>query len=401
MTLEELEKRRQEIEKNCRTAISNIDTIISETNRVADIAHNSQKILDDLDREFEQQTGLNETDMAFLFVAVGLQCARILILNHMTRIQKAGSGNTLEASLHEHQKTILGKLDNGIVDTARPYYAPLNQIITIKGVPYDATAFENEKHPIFKGPNNTKGGNHRFSTLGHEPIAGLVFGTANILTNTITCFTNPLVTTNHVVYTDKFKSPKISSFCPTTHMLLAASSRVKDDKESVVAAIIKQIIHIGTDMFTPCGIQLPLVNLTLSKPEIEELTKEFGTGDLVKAGTGYSLATFIDLIIATVHGLLYDEKYCDTKDIYKIKTKKIIKYSNLIASTSNVIWVGVNMHIGNENAIRDLDIGGLLNTIRRMYSDKAFVRQIKEEFIFGGFNQLIHGKDLDIIEITP
>lgn len=113
------------------------------------------------------------------------------------------------------------------------------------------------------------------------------------------------------------------------------------------------------------------------------------------------LATFIDLIIATVHGLLYDEKYCDTKDIYKVKTKKIIKYSNLIASTSNVIWGGVNMHIGNKNAIRDLDIGGLLNTIRRMYSDKTFVRQIKEEFVFGEFNQLIHGEDLDLIEIKP
>lgn len=393
MTLEELEKRRKEIDNNIETAITNMDTIIAETNRVADVAHNSQKILDDLDREFEQQTGLNEKDMAFLFVAVGLQCVRILFLNHITRIQKAGSGNTLEEALHEHQKTILGKLDNGLVDTARPYYAPLNQIITIKGVPYDATAYLDEKHALFKGAN------HRFSTLGHEPIAGLVFGTANILTNTITCYNKPMLTTNHVVYTPQFKSPKIATFCPTTQMVLTACNRIKDDKESVVAAVIKQIIHVGTDMFTPCGIQLPLVNLTLSKPEIEELTKQFGTGDLVKAGIGYSLAAFIDLIIATVHGLLYDEKYCDNKDIYIVKTKKIIKYSNIIASTSNVIWVGVNMHIGNETAIRDLDIGGLLNTIRRLYSDKAFVRQVKEEFVFGGFNRLIQGEELDIVDI--
>lgn len=125
MTLEELEKKRNELKKNLEAASSNTDKIICEANRVADVAHNSGQILDDLDKEFEQQTGLNEKDMAFLFVAVGLQCTRIFLLNHITRIQKAGSGNTLEASLHEHQKTILGKLDNGVVDTARPYYAPL------------------------------------------------------------------------------------------------------------------------------------------------------------------------------------------------------------------------------------------------------------------------------------
>ena len=399
MNYETLHNRRKSIEADCNTVIENMKLLANESNRVADLAHNAKEVLDNLDKEFEQQTGLNDTDMAFLFFAVGLQCTRIFLINKLTEIQKAGTGNTLEESLHEFQHNMLGKLDNGIEGIANLYYAPLNQIITTKGVPYDATAFDSEKFPIFKGPNNSKGANHRFSTLGHEPIVGLLFGTANILTNTITCFTNPFITTNHVFYTPEFKKPKIGPYCSSVEMIIKASHRIKDDKESVAAAIIKQIIHIGTDMFTPCGIQLPLVNLVLSKPEIEELTKQFSTGDLVKAGTSYTLATFVDFIISIIHGLLYDEKTCDTRDIYKIKTNKIIKYSNLIASSSNVIWIGINMYSGNESAIKNLDIGGLINTVRRLYADRAFVRQVKEEFVFGGFNRLIHGKELNLAEI--
>lgn len=399
MNLEELQNRRKQIEYNCKTVIGNMELLTVETNRVADLAHNAKGVLDDLDREFEQQTGLNETDMPFLFLAVGLQCARIFLVNQYTEIQKAGTGNTLEEALHEFQKETLSKFDNGISGAAHLYYAPLNQIITTKGVPYDATAFYSEKYPIFKGPNNSKGANHRFSTLGHEPIVGLLFGTANILTNTITSYTHPIIMTNHVFYTPEFKKPKIGPYCSSIEMIMNASNRIKDDKESVAAAIIKQIIHIGTDMFTPCGIQLPLANLFLSKPEIEEFTKQFSTGDLVKAGTSYTLATFVDFIISIIHSLLYDEKICDTRDIYKIKTKKIIKYSNLIATSSNVIWVGINMYAANESAIKNLDIGGLINTVRRLYADRAFIRQVKEEFVFGGFNRLIQGEEIDLAEV--
>ena len=248
MNLIELQKKRKLIENDCNDVIENLELLTTETNRVADLAHNAKEVLDDLDREFERQTGLNDIDIAFLFFAIGLQCTRILLINKLTEIQNAGAGNTLEESLHDFQEKILSKFDDGVEGAARPYYAPLNQIISTKGVPYDATAFEDEKYSIFKGPNNSKGANHRFSTLGHEPIVGLLFGTANILTNTITCFTNPIITTNHVVYTPQFKKPKIGPFCSSLEMILAACNRVKNDKESVAAAVIKQIIHIETDM---------------------------------------------------------------------------------------------------------------------------------------------------------
>ena len=77
-----------------------------------------------------------------------------------------------------------------------------------------------------------------------------------------------------------------------------------------------------------------------------------------------------------------------------------LMYSNIIASTSNVIWVGGNMIAGNEGAIKELDIGGLIVTLHRLMTDTKFIRQVKEEFIFGGFNKMIQGDDLNLKEVT-
>ena len=67
--------------------------------------------------------------------------------------------------------------------------------------------------------------------------------------------------------------------------------------------------------------------------------------------------------------LIYDETKSLSQDIYNIKTRKIISYPNLIASTSNVIWVGGNMAAGNQTASKDLDFGGLVVTLQRLPKD--------------------------------
>ena len=47
-------------------------------------------------------------------------------------------------------------------------------------------------------------------------------------------------------------------------------------------------------------------------------------------------------------------------------------YSNIIATGSNILWVGGNMFAGNEGAIKQLDIGGLIVTIKRLMSDTEY-----------------------------
>ena len=56
------------------------------------------------------------------------------------------------------------------------------------------------------------------------------------------------------------------------------------------------------------------------------------------------------------------------------------------------------MLTGNEGAIKRLDIGGLIVTIKRLMSDTEYIRQIKEEFVFGGFNKMIQGDELNLGE---
>lgn len=121
---------------------------------------------------------------------------------------------------------------------------------------------------------------------------------------------------------------------------------------------------------------------------------------MVKIGASAGLATLINTIISTIHMLMYDENQYSSQDVYSVKTRKIILYSNLIASTSNAIWVGGNMIGGNKGAIKDLDFGGLLVTLHRLMTDTKLIREIKEEFIFGGFKAKIQGDELNLKEVT-
>lgn len=93
----------------------------------------------------------------------------------------------------------------------------------------------------------------------------------NIMTNTITCVKTPaflsgipVLTTNHVVYTSDFKDPRIATYGSTAVMLQQAAERTKDQPGAFIVSLIKQLIHIGTDFYTPCGIQIPGANLILS-----------------------------------------------------------------------------------------------------------------------------------------
>lgn len=423
MDLESLRARHEKLKRNSDITLENMRKLENESRRVADIAHNSKEILDNLDREFEKKTGLHGDDVKFLFAAVGLQVARIVILNELTKVQPAGANNRNETELHKVQEKLLGKLYDGQNAVERPYFASMEHIVTRAGVPYDATAplssksirqlldkdFDWAYSPDELLPNESpelfKGANHRFATLGHDPILGLVFGTANIMTNTITCVKKvkgiPLLTTNHVVYTSDFKHPRIAVYGSTAVMLQQAIQRTMDQPSAFVAALIKQIIHIGTDMYTPAGIQIPGANLVLSNTEAERLTKYISTGDLLKAGVSAKLAELINLLISTVHTLQCDRTLSETEQkLYNVRTRKIILYSNAIATGSNVLWVGCNMAAGNESAIKQLDIGGFIVMIKRLMSDTKFIQQIKEEFVFGRFNTLIRGEDLGLEEIT-
>lgn len=401
-SLDELRNRVQDERKKINESIEKNEKSAQELERVGHIADQAGEIISDIDRKFAEVTKLDKTDILFLFLATGLQCARIFLLNKFLERENAGNKNKLEKMLHDLQEKIMQNFDIGENIPPAPYYAPKKQIITTTGVPYDATRFESEKLPIFKGAN------HRFSTLGHDPVLGFVFGTANIMTNTITCINKPIVTTNMVNYTPDYKNPKIGPYGSTMVMFGAIAARLEkeEDYEVLVASIIKQAIHIATDLFTTCGIQLPGANLLLSKENVELLTKYISTGDLIKAGISGVMSVIINAIISTVHHLLYDETKYPSRDIYDVKTRKIILYSNTIATSCNLIWAtgknvakvvsGVPVKI--EDVIHDIDLGGLIVTVHRLVTDTKFIREVKYQFIENHWEQIVKGEEEILIK---
>lgn len=414
--LEELRERRKKSNERVNNAFTNMNTIIKETERVEHIAHNASQILDDLEKDFEYKTGLQGTDISFLFVATALQCVRIYILNILTKREKAAKiknedgSLTLEGKIDKKEKEILSNFDNGISEEPREFYAPLNQIIANPKVPYDCTSISE------KGTDFFQHANHRFATLGHDPLLGIIFGTGNILTNTISITKAPIpgVFTEKVGYkvtplkkgglkigspVIQFSGSGVEQLLNTGLMLRACEERIKNDKDAVCAALIKQLLHIGTDIFTKAGLQIPGSNLILSPSQTEKLTKFVDSGTLVKAGVSATGTVLINTIICVIHGLMYSEELGITRDLYSVRTKKILLYSNLIASSCNIITTSLGVMSGNEMAIKDLDIGGIMVTIHRLIEDPKYIRQIKKEFVIGNFIDMVNGEELELLNV--
>ena len=174
MNLEELQEKRRQLNRETDIIFENTQKIIDESNRVADVAKNAEQILEDIDKKFEICTGLKKVDVAFLFVAVALQ-----IVRQYTITQFPERLNDQAAAKEVKKPKILS--DERTYDRAHRYYNPsLNEILGSPHVPFDANIGSN---------GALKGGKqmgHRVTALGHDPILGLVIGTANIATSTLT-----------------------------------------------------------------------------------------------------------------------------------------------------------------------------------------------------------------------
>ena len=323
---------------------------------------------------------LQDADAAFVIAATMLQVVRVLVINSLTEVERAGAGNAKEDALHNFQDRVFSGFDDGGPAESGCLFASKSHILSSRGVPYDATRYEAENLKIFKGAN------HRFATLGHDPVLGLVFGTSNIMTNSITCVKDANVfgigaripATYSVSYDAFGKNPLIGAPAGTVEMLVTAGRRVVSEPDAAAAALIKQLIHIGTDLYTPCGIQVPFANLVLDKAHTEALTKYVSTGDVLKVGMQAGMTVLINWLIAALHGcsLIFKDDgsdYCT--EMYQARTKKIILISDTIATSSSVVQASIT-----KNPKR-LDLGGAAVLVYRLFSDARFVAKLKEEFL--------------------
>lgn len=370
-----------QIIQQAEITINNAKNLSQESMRVAEVAHNSEQIMREIENDFASSTRItNPTDMAFLSVAVALQCLRWFLLNKLTERTPEGN-NKFEDWAHKAQEKVFGS-ESSIPDPMASfnpnfcnYYVPFDQIISSFSVPYDAVA-GTKIFDVSGSGGGLSAHSHRYRTLGHDPLLGFVFGTANILSSTLTNWQFRTFFVN--------QSNVVISNASTIEMFAKVVERATKEPKALGAAVIKQGLHIVSDMYTTSGIPIPFVQ-TLS-PQLAQKLGQFGvdTGGLIKAVGSAKIAGLIDTLIATIHALYYDESKCSLRE-YEVRTRKILAISNTIAQGSNILTTAFTGNINN------LDIGGLVHTFCRLMNDIDFITEIKKEYMSDSFNRIIMG----------
>ena len=351
-----------------------IENILSEEE-----IQSADKRLENIEAEFQEITKLEKIDIAFLTTAIVLQVVRQYCITPFTKRSDADEGGKIMKKRYGDDGKLKGKY----------YYATEETIVGQKKVPFD-TISGSKKYGIGKDGKGLDGNSHRFRSLGHDPILGYIFGTANIITNTATWWNG---TSHHIRYQSNARGimvPTIVATADTGKVFDAVVDRYneKNGKKILVEAVVKEHLHLKSDI-TTAGLPIPF--LQVFSPDLAQLLAEAGLDaialeDIEKQA---NIAEVINFIIATIHSLLCREAGEEDCKMYMVRTKKIILMSNVIASTSNVIAVGIATAVGIKadkpkavkEALRYFDVGGLLDTILHLFTDLKFISQVKEEFV--------------------
>lgn len=352
---------------------------------------NAYKDLENINREFRRCTALDGVDISIMFVAAALQTLRWVL---MPEIGKA-IDKTKRITAEEGDK-LVEKLKKEFVEKHKDWSTKKQQQghrlreqegktwkeIVFSGVPYDA--IKGSKDVLKVGLSGTT---HRYRTLGHDPVLGWIFGTANILTDTLTL--------NNLLSYRVVKGTVTNKKLLIPQLVIETSNQIKSDKYKLPAAVFRQALHYMSDMYTKDGLPIPLLgvfNETLAgKLYSDQYDFLCFIRDSKIEGTSAVLSVLINMVVGLIHGLYYDEKRDGERNLFEVRTRKILLYSNVLASTGNI---AVSLITKN---VKKLDFGGILVTISRLYTDVRFIARVKEEFIQkhldDNFQQIMNSAD--------
>ena len=350
------------------------DEHLEESERVIEIARNSDAVFDDINEKFEDYTGLNSIDVGFLFLATALQVARQYLVTKFP--ERLDDQTAADQTLFHHKEHS---------DRHHRYYNPKLEEIISCPVPFDANV----------GAKGALSGGgmmgHRVTALGHDPILGLVVGTCNIATSTLT---NNRLQSFHIS-TNNNKRDYFKAEADTGLVFLKTKEKLFNEKtegrKKVIISLLKEIVHLQSDIKTKHSLPFPFISVIDGELASELASYGLDAANIANVGKQASFAVLINTIISCVHGLLFDEKRDTNRSLYEVRTRKILLYSNVIASLSNLVYVKGNLLLGNEETMKMLDVGGLLVTMHRIATDPEWIRQIKYEFITREFANRING----------
>ena len=344
-----------------------------------------------INEEFSKKTGIfNKKDIAFITIATALQTARWLIIQEICGDlgQKIDSSTRLDHndksikdSINRSNKSFQKQFEEHGHRKSTKNYKTWEQII-FSSAPYDTAV----KSSLFD--ENLEGRYHRYKTLGHDPILGWIFGTANFITDTCTL--------------SNFNSYRISRegaphFSEPTNLgviFFEMFDSTMEDWLRLPAGIFAQFVHLKSDFFTKLGLPVPILE-TFSESLAGDLYKsQYDTlcllRDIAIIGNQAAWSILINMIIGLIHGLFYNPEDGDRK-LYEVRTRKIISISNALASSGNIAYA-----VASEDW-RKLDVGGILVTLYRLFSDTRFMLRVKKDFIDSKMDKVLENeiKELD------
>jgi hypothetical protein len=255
-------------------------------------------------------------------------------------------------------------------------------------VPFDVTKGTKKYGVGGHADTGVSGNNHRYKTLGHDPLFGWFYGTGNIMTNTLT---NYRLSSYHV------KSGEIVAYANTGKMVGHLITRSENSPDILALCLIKEGLHLASDIFSYAGIPLPGIEKWFG-PEQAKLLADYGLdcGLTIKTTAESATASLINALIAMIHRLTMGGVNENPK-LFEVRTRRILLYSNCIATTSNLIKVGVESGAGIvardpvviKDAVQSVDWGGLIVTAHRLVKDISFIREVEREFMENRFYERV------------
>lgn len=332
-----------------------IDEVKSELSHVIYVAKHSDEIIDKADEEFDRYTAFTKVDRAFLGLATTLQIVRQYVLTPFAeRLDDQTAAKQTSGYIKEHSNR-----------SHRWYHPSVDEIVS-NPVPFDAMQ-GSKKFGV-----GLSGTTHRTRVLGHDPILGYVFGTMNILTSTLT-------TSNFLSYhikTAENKKDYLSNPAQTSLVVKYSAQRVIDEgwegKVAFASAFLKEFIHLKTDVRTKDS--LPFPGISVYDADLARKLANYGLDvqNIATVGKQASLSIVINYIILMLHRLC--KPYDVDEKTYAAKTHKVLMFSNLAATSSNLVYTAVSQNY------KKLDIGGSIVTIYRLLSDSNFITDLRMEF---------------------
>ena len=296
---------KQRIIQQLQGQVSQLDQEIAslkmETDSYKEKLDTLPQFIAEIDQEFESRTWLNKVDICFVMLACVLQAGRIVLVRHYKeRLSDKESAQNTPGHTEEHSSR-----------RASRYYASIDEIKD-NPVPFDCV----QKEEVVKRNGNPKlsGMNHRYKAIGHDPYLGLIFGTANIMTNTITVAEGGFkFSTYHVHTGTSFNGGNIDKICAgasTPLMFEKIGQRLQSEKKegykALGVALAKKVVHLLSDVRTKKSLPLPIVSAI--SPNLSRILGylDIDYYNIKMLETEAGLALVVNAIIKILHGFAYN-----------------------------------------------------------------------------------------------